>query len=324
MDANRTVDVGSLLDSVAQMLKQNQAGLDSTGAQHGATAHGERMATAFQVSASAARKARTRDAGEQFAAAAEAMRRQGKGKATQYYANGLELASQQFQGKQGLTTEDLGPLLQALAGGAQRNNPAQPGQGSMLDALLPAAQGFNNARGSGLDPQAAALQALGSAVMGAKNTQQAARGSWFGGQQAPTGAIDPGAASATNIIGGIVSALLPTVLGAVMSRMGGGQSQAQQSQPQMGGNSNDPLGGLGSLGGLLGGLMGGGQGQQQGQGQDDLLGSLGGLLGGGQSPQQGQGGQSNPLQDLLGGQSPLGDLFGGEQPPPRRDDSRYV
>jgi hypothetical protein len=308
------------------MLKQNQAGLDSTGAQHGANAHGERMAKAFQVSASAARKARSRDAGQQFAAAAEAMRRQGKGKATQYYANGLELASQEFKGKQGLSTDDLGPLLQALAGGAQRNNPAQPGQGSMLDALLPAAQGFNNARGSGMDTQTAALQALGSAVMGAKNTQQAARGSWFGGQQAPTGAIDPGAASATNIIGGIVSALLPTVLGAVMSRMGGGQSQAQQGLPQS--DANDPLGGLGGLGGLLGGLMGGGQGQAQGQqGQGDLLGSLGGLLGGAQSPQQGQGGQggqSNPLQDLLGGQSPLGDLFGGEQPPPRRDDSRYV
>jgi dihydroxyacetone kinase-like protein len=323
VDANRTVDVGSLLDSVAQMLKQNQAGLDSTGAQHGANAHGERMAKAFQVSASAARKARTRDAGQQFAAAAEAMRRQGKGRATQYYANGLELASQEFQGKQGITTEDLGPLLQALAGGAQKNNPAQPGQGSMLDALLPAAQGFTNARGSGMDTQTAALQALGSAVMGAKNTQQAPRGSWFGGQQAPTGAIDPGAASATNIIGGIVSALLPTVLSAVMSRMGGGQSQGQQGLPQMGGSANsadDPLGGLGGLGGLLGGLMGG-QGQQGGQ--DDLLGSLGGLLGGGQSPQQGQGRQGNPLEDLLGGQSPLGGLFGGDQPPPR-DDSRYV
>lgn len=306
------------------MLKQNQAGLDSTGATHGATAHGERMAKAFQVSASAARKARSQDAGQQFAAAAEAMRRQGKGKATQYYANGLELASQEFKGKQGLSTDDLGPLLQALAGGAQRNNPAQPGQGSMLDALLPAAQGFNNARGSGMDTQTAALQALGSAVMGAKNTQQTARGSWFGGQQAPTGAIDPGAASATNIIGGIVSALLPTVLGAVMSRMGGGQSQAQQGLPQMSGNQDDPLGALGGLGGLLGGLMGG-QGQGQGQqGQGDLLGSLGGLLGGAQSPQQGQGGQGNPLQDLLGGQSPLGDIFGGEQPLPRRDDSRYV
>ncbi|HEY0069017.1 MAG TPA: DAK2 domain-containing protein [Chloroflexia bacterium] len=299
MDGNRTVDVGSLLDSVANMLKQNQAGLDSTGAAHGANAHGERMAAAFQVSAEAARRARTRDAGKQFAAAAEAMRRGGKGKATQYYANGLELASQEFKGKQGVTTDDLGPLLQALAGGAQKNNPAQPGQGSMLDALLPAAQGFMQARGSGMDTQSAALQALGGAVSGARNTQQVQRGGWFGGQQPPSGAMDPGAASATNIVGGIVSALLPTVLGAVMNHVSGGQSQAQ---PQMGGDQNDPLGGLGGL-----------------------LGGLGGLLGGSQPRQQGQGSQGNPLEDLLGGQSPLGGLgglFGGEQP--KQDDSRYV
>lgn len=327
MDTNRRVDVGSLLDSVAQMLKQNQAGLDNTGAAQGATSHGERMAAAFQVSAEAARRAGTRDAGKQFAAAAEAMRRGGKGKATQYYANGLELAAQEFQGKEGITTDDLGPLLQALAGGAQRNNPAQPGQGSMLDALVPAAQGFTHARGKGMDTQTAALQALGGAVMGAKNTQQAQRGGWFGGQQPPSGVMDPGAASATNIIGGIVSALLPHLLGAMMSRMGGGQSQAQQvpaqGLPQLGGNPNDPLGGLGSLLGGLGGLLGGGQAAQGGQGgQGDLLGGLGSLLGGGQAPQQGQGRQDNPLEDLLGGQSPLGGLFGGDQP--RRDDSRYV
>jgi hypothetical protein len=300
VDANKTVDVGSLLDSVAQMLKQNQAGLDSTGAAHGADAHGQRMASAFQVAAEKARRSRTRDAGKQFRAAAQAMRQQGKGRAAQYYANGLELAAQEFQGKQGISTDDLGPLLQALAGGAQQNNPAQPGQGSMLDALLPAAQGFMNARGQGADPQAAALQALGGAVTGARNTQQASRGSWFGGQQPTSGVMDPGAASATNIVGGIVTALLPGILSAVMSRMGGGQSQAQPGPglPQMGSDPNDPLGGLGSL-----------------------LGGLGGLLGGGQS-QQGQGSQGNPLQDLLGGQSPLGNLFGGEQP--SKDDSRYV
>ncbi|MEA2574660.1 MAG: hypothetical protein QOH93_1958 [Chloroflexia bacterium] len=325
MDSNRTVDVGSLLDSVAHMLKQNQAGLDNTGAAHGADAHGQRMAAAFQVAASAARRTGTQDAGKQFAAAADAMRRGGKGKATQYYANGLQLASQQFQGKQGLSTDDLGPLLQALAGGAQQGNPAQPGQGSMLDALLPAAEGFTNARGSGQDTQTAALQALSGAVMGAKNTQQAQRGSWFGGQKPPSGAMDPGAASATNIIGGIVTALLPTVLGAIMSRIGGGQGNAQQAPgqglPQLGGDPNDPLGGLGGLLGGLGGLLGGSQGGQQGQG--DPLGGLGALLGG-QQQQQGQGGQGNPIGDLLGGQSPLGGLFGGGEEQPRKDDSRFV
>lgn len=314
VDSNRTIDVGSLLDSVAQTLKRNQTGLDSADAAYGGGSHGQRMASAFEVAAGAARNARTNDAGEQFAIAAETMRRQGRGKATQYYANGLELAAQEFQGRQGISADDLGPLLQALAGGAQRGNAAKPGEGSMLDALLPAAQGFTNARDQGKGTQDAALGALGNAIFGAQNTQKVPRGNWFGGQQPTSNAIDPGAASATNIIGGIVSALLPVAMSAIMNRMSGGQAQQQPSFPgggipQMGGNPNDPLGGLG-----------------------DLLGGLGGLFGGGgqSAPQQQapQRGQQNPLDGLFGGGgNPLDGLFGGggdDQVQPKRDDSRYV
>lgn len=289
MDSNRTIDVGSLLNSVAQTLAQNQGGLNATDAGQGT--HGDRMAQAFQVAAQAAQQtaSQTQDAGDQFDAAAQALRQSGQGKATQYYADGLEEAAQQFRGRQGISAADIGPLLQSLAGGAQRNNPAQPGQGSMLDALLPAAQGFMGAQNQGLDLGQAAMQALGGAVSGAHGTTR-------------TGRMDPGAASATNIISGIVGALLPSVLGAVMSGgFGGGrQPQMQPAFPgnQQGGYSdqyspqgNDPLGGLG---GLLGGLLGGGQ---QGGG---------GMFGGG-----GGGGQSqSPLGGLLGG------LGGGEEQPP--------
>jgi hypothetical protein len=182
----------------------------------------------------------------------------------------------------------------------------QPGQGGMLDALLPALQGYMNAKNQGMSPQDAAIQALGGAVSGAQGTARAGRGS---------NQIDPGAASATNVIGGIVGALLPSVLGALASGGLGGQTRQPQSSTGgsggpltgLGGDPNDPLGGLGGLlGGLLGGSGSGGAGagafpggsNAQG-GQSPLGGGLGGLLGGllggdGEPEAQPQGGSQDP------------------------------
>lgn len=302
MDSNNQVSVGSLLQSVAQTLKQNQAGLNSTGAQQNSS-HGDRMAQAFQAAAQAAQRAHTQDAGQQFEVAAQALRQNGQGKAVQYYSNGLQAAAKQFSGKQGLTSSDLGPLLQSLAGGAQQGNPAQPGQGTMLDALLPAAQSFNTAQSSGLDEQQAALHAIAGAASGAQHTVKIT-----GNSTGQAGFMDPGAASATNVIGGIVSALLP---GLLSSFLGGGQSSQAQAQSPLGGlggllggssGGNDPLGGLGGLLGALGGGSGGG------------LGALGGLLGGGQQTQQAPQTQQHQkqTQDESGGLGGLlGGLFGG-------------
>lgn len=313
VDSNRTLDVGSLLDSVAQTLTQNQSGLNSTDVGQGGGTHGDRIAQAFGVAAQAARQTagQSNDAGAQFAAAAQAMRQAGQGKATQYYANGLEEAAQQFRGQQGVSAADLGPLLQSFVGGAQRNNPAQPGQGSMLDALLPALQGFTGAKNQGLDESQAALHALSGAVTGAQGTAQLSRGGYgpnIGGGRAPSGNIDPGAASATSIISGIIGALLPGVLGSLMSGGLGGLGGGRQSPMQPGGSyppmaGSDPLGGLGGLLGGLGGLLGGGGSLGQTQG--------GGLFGGGQSP--------------LGGLGGLGGLLGGNEPnKDKPDNTRYV
>ncbi len=305
MDNNREVSVGEVLNSVVQMLQRNESGLNSTSAQHGGT-HGNRMVEAFRAAAQAAQQQQGRDAGQQFEAAAEAMRRTGRGQSVNYYANGLQEAAQHFRGRQGISQDDVLPLLRSLAGGAQRDNPAQPGQGSMLDALLPAVQDFTSARNSGQDERQAALQALGGAVMGARSTSQSPW-SGFGSNaqrgQTPRGYIDPGAASATNVIGGIVGALLPSVLGAIMSGgLGGGGQTQQPNYPQQGGQ-NDPLGGLGGLLGGIGNMLGGSGGGQQSQGP------LGGLFGGGQA----EGG--------------LGGLFGGNpggQQQPEKDDPRFV
>jgi dihydroxyacetone kinase-like protein len=242
MDQNRQIDVGTLLDGIASTLAQNQQYRNQVDTGPGGGTHGERMAQAFQVAAQAAENAGTSDAGEQLAVAAQAMRQQGRGKAANYYANGLEEAASQFRGQSGISIDSLLPLLQSFLGGVQQNNPAQPGQGTMIDALLPAVLAYANARQQGADNQQAAIDALNSAISGARGTASHQRG----------GNVDPGAASAANVLGGIVGAFLPGVIGALSQ----GRPQVPQGAqaPQ---GAQDPLAGLGGLAGDIGSLLGG-------------------------------------------------------------------
>jgi DAK2 domain len=287
MDDNRQVDVPTLLQSIAGQLANSQEGID----QASSSTHGRRMAQAFSAAAEAAKEAGTDDAGAQLQRAAAALRQRGQGRAVSYYADGLEQAATQVRGQKGISLSGLLPFLQSFVGGVQSNNPAQPGQGTMIDALVPALGALSGAQSTG-NTQGGILDALGAAVSGAQGTTQ-------GGQ------MDPGAASAVNVIGGIIAALAPSLIG---SLLGGQQQGASGSSGGMGG-----LGGLlggSQQGGGLGGLLGGSQ-QQSGygapQGSADPFGGLGGLLGGllgGQ--QQGAGGGSG---GILGGGIP--DLGGG-------------
>jgi hypothetical protein len=291
MDNNRTVDVSSLLKSIAGMVSQDQKHLDKISGGQGNGTHGQRVAQAFQTAARAAQESGSQDAGAQLAAAAQAMREQGQGRSIGYYANGLEQAAAQFSGRNGISTNDLGSLLDAFAGGVQQGNPAQPGQGTMLDALLPAAQAFMGAQQGGMDTGQAAMQALSSAANGAYGTMQADGGSGYGSGQ---GFVDPGAASATSVLGGIVKALLPSIAGMAMQHISGSQSQQSGYAQPPGGSAS----GLGGLGGLVGGLLSGSaQPNQQGQAQGDPFGGLGGLLGG-----------------LMGGASDQPSAYQGNQP----------
>lgn len=285
MDNNRQVDVPTLLQSIAAQLSQSQEGID----QASGSTHGRRMAQAFQTAAEAAREAGTGDAGAQLQRAAAAMRRQGQGVAAGFYADGLESAAVQVKGQSGISMEDLVPFLQSFVGGVEANNPAKPGQGTMLDALAPALGALRGSQSTG-NTQGGILDALGAALSGAQRTER-------------DGRLDPGAASAVNVIGGIIMALAPSLIGGLL----GGRQQTSSAG-----------GGSGGLGDLVGGLLGG---QQQGgngppQGSADPFGGLGGLLGGLLGGQQQQGGASaggygtGRVQDEQGtGQSGLGGLL---------------
>ncbi len=276
---NKQVDVGTLLGSISEMLQQNQGKLNEVDSGPSGGTHGDRIAQAFRTAADAARESGTDDAGEQLSLAAQAMRENGQGRAVGYYADGLQEAASQFGGKSSISTSDLAPFLQSFLGGVRQNNPAQPGQGTMIDALLPAVTSLMGANKRGADPSQSAMDALGSAINGARSTV-GIRGNH----------VDAGAASATGVLGGIFKALLPGILGAVM---GGLTSRGRQSQPQ-----NEPQGG-GGIGDLIGQLTGGGGGgSQSGQGGGGGLGDLIGQITGGGSSQSGQGGGG--LGDLIG------------------------
>jgi len=283
----RSVDVPTLLSSIANQLAQNQGHLnqvDRTGT------HGDRIAQAFTAAAQAASSTRG-DARAQLQAAAQAMATQGSGKAAKFYANGLQAAAQQFAGQSNISADNLVPFIQSFVGGVQQNNPAKPGQGTMIDALNPALNALTSAQGSGEDTIGAMSSALGAAITGTQRTAGSA------------GRVDPGAASATNVLGGIFSALAPSLLNIVFNRVTGGQQ----------GDFTNTGGSAGGLGALLGGLLGGGAGgsgayQGQGNSGGDLGGLLGGLMGGsggGTTAQQSGG------TDWVGGL--LGGLMGGGQ-----------
>jgi hypothetical protein len=303
VDQNRTVDVATLLQSIAGQLGESRTVLNQLSGAGGQGTHGERMANAFRAAADAAQNAGTDDAGQQLERAAEAMRSKGNGVAAGYYADGLAEAAQQFRGQSGISMDNIAPFLQSFLGGVERNNPARPGQGNMLDALTPAVTAMNQAQQSGGGGQQALMAALLGSMSGAQQTAN------MGNSQR----VDPGAASATGVIGGIVAALAPQLLNMLMNRVmqgSGAQSQGQGSYP--GGYAQPGAGaGAGGLGDLLGQLFSPGA-QPQSQGADPM-GGLGGLLGGLLGGAQGQGtggygGQQAQPNDPMGG---LGGLLGG-------------
>jgi dihydroxyacetone kinase-like protein len=257
MDNNTQVDVATILNSIAGQLQQNQAQLNNV---DGGGTHGQRMSDAFTAAANAAQSVGSNDAGAQLMQAAQAMKEQGQGKAATFYAQGLEQAAKKFEGQAGIGMDDLGPFLQSFLGGVKQNNPAKPGQGTMLDALGPAVTAFTQAQKSGSTEDAMA-QALGAAINGTASTA---------GKQ---GTVDPGAASVTNILGGIFAALAPQLINMVLSRATQGSAQGSTQ-----------VGGI-DVGGLIGGLLGGvgasagtsGQATQSGGQADWVTGLLGGL-----------------------------------------------
>jgi phosphoenolpyruvate---glycerone phosphotransferase subunit DhaL len=200
---SQTVDLADVFGSIVNQLqadKDHINGLDQIG---GNGNHGDNSLHNFQMVADALQRTRGQDAGTQLRQAAQLLQQNGRGGTAPLYAEGLLNAAQQMQGKPGLGMDDILPFLQSLLGGVQRRTNAQPGQGTMLDALVPSIMGYIGARNSGRSNGDAVMEALGAATRGAQQTYT--QPSQFGrGKRSGNPAWqDPGAASANSMLQGL-------------------------------------------------------------------------------------------------------------------------
>jgi dihydroxyacetone kinase-like protein len=193
-NSNKRVDVADVFSSVADQLRRDRDRLNDLDKPGGNANHGDNMVANFDLIAEELRRDPSGDAGERLRRAASRLQHEGKGRSAKLYAEGLMDASQGLSGQQGLGLDDLLPLLQGLLGGVQRSTDAQPGQGTMLDSLLPGIMGFAQARGSGRSDMDAIMEGLGAAMRG---SNQAYRRSSGEERQ------DPGAASGASVLEGI-------------------------------------------------------------------------------------------------------------------------
>jgi len=111
------------------------------------------------------------------------------------FATMMMRAAREARGLESLNLADLARMAQAAADGVMERGQAQPGDKTMLDALVPAARALQAAVDAG-QPMAAGLrQAALAAAEGARATidmkSKSGRASWFADRT--VGAQDPGA-----------------------------------------------------------------------------------------------------------------------------------
>jgi dihydroxyacetone kinase-like protein len=194
--------VFEVIGSIMQRERGRLNMLDSFGGQG---TYGDRLARAFTQAGLAVRRAGTGDAGRDLELAGEAIETVAGGQTGRYYRQGLRQAAQAVRGRPGLSVADAGRFLSAFLEGVRQNNPAQPGQSTMLDVLIPAASAYATSSRLGLTRAQAIQSAVGAAAMGRKQT--ASMPPLVGGK-GRAGHEDPGAAGAELFVDGLMRGLL--------------------------------------------------------------------------------------------------------------------
>jgi dihydroxyacetone kinase-like protein len=200
---NQTLDLSQVFESVVSQLQNDRSSLNALDTVGGNGNHGDNVLSNFELVANALRGQQGQDAGAQLRRAADVLQHDGRGATANIYAQGLREAAQRVQGQQGISLNDLLPLLQGLLGGVQQSTNAQPGQGTLLDTLLPAITSFASSRNSGRSGLEAIGDALSAATRGSQQTYN--QPALFGrSNRQPRGPWqDPGAASARSLLEGL-------------------------------------------------------------------------------------------------------------------------
>ncbi len=200
--------VGDVLEVVAATMAQERGRLNGLSSFGGNGTHGDRMARAFQDAAYATQGSGTGDVGADLQLAGEVLDNPTNGMAARCLGQGLFEAGGLLVGRRTWSLADLGPVLAALAAGAQAGGEAKPGDGTLLDVLIPASLAYNGAVSQELTYLQAIQGCLGAAMAGVRNTvnmPQAHNPNLKPGQARQP---DPGAAATQAFLTGLLKGLL--------------------------------------------------------------------------------------------------------------------
>jgi hypothetical protein len=191
--SNDQVDLADLFAVAQQTIAAHQQEINDLDGYNGN--HGDNTAQNMQLIVDALQQRRDQPPAAALEYASEQLQSQGRGGTSQYYARGLTQAAAQLQGRSGLDPDDALSVVQSLLGAVPaQGHPQQPQAGSsvldqvlsmsqaqpapqqqqgaalggLLRSLVPAALAFLQAKQSGVDPTAAAGQALMGALTGSQ------------------------------------------------------------------------------------------------------------------------------------------------------------
>ncbi|MCH8465275.1 MAG: dihydroxyacetone kinase subunit L [Roseinatronobacter sp.] len=172
--------------------------------------HGSSMAGGFAAITRALRQQNPTSAAEVMRIAAQAFLSEVGATVGPLYASGFLEAGRRLQGAEPLGPGQFGLFLAGCAEGIQQRGQAAPGDKTMLDVWLPAAQAAQRAASAGAGPAEIARLTAATARSACENTAAliSLRGRAARLQDRSIGHIDPGAASGAVVI----EALCDTVL----------------------------------------------------------------------------------------------------------------
>jgi dihydroxyacetone kinase-like protein len=186
------------LQATAIIIEQNKDYLTELDAAIGDADHGINMNRGFQKVIAQLPSVADKDIGTVLKTVSMTLISSVGGASGPLYGTLFLKASATAAGKQELTGEDISALLQAGVEGVAQRGKANLGDKTMLDALSPAANAFQQAIAAGASVAEALQQAVAAAEEGMKNTiplvAKKGRASYLGERSA--GHQDPGATSA--------------------------------------------------------------------------------------------------------------------------------
>ncbi len=203
MSGPNRISLGSLFDGIVQALQNDQGYLNHLDSNQGNGNHGNNILHNFQTISNIIHQNPQMNNQDVLNMASNALRQQGRGHTANIYASGLSAAGNRIQGQQGISLDQVVPFLEGLLGGTQSATQARPGQGTMMDSLIPGIETYLNDRKQGQNNQQSIVHALTNALSNSRRVQS--QPAMFGNarQNANQSWVDPGAASGVSVLSGL-------------------------------------------------------------------------------------------------------------------------